>query len=257
MDVRDYLERIEAHEAGPTLENLRHLHRQHLLTTPFENLDVRGRVPIQLDLEAILAKVVNRRRGGFCYELNSAFAWLLRETGYDVTTLSAEVAREDGSWGIPFDHMALRVDVGGEAFLADVGFGESFSDPLPLVPDSPVDEADFTFRLVRDAEHWILERGPEPFARQYRFTLTPRELRDFEPGCNYHQTSPDSHFTQKIVVSRALPEGRITLTSDKVIRRLSGVRTEHDVRDARAWERALEQHFGIQMERRALCQNDS
>lgn len=243
MEVRDYLERIGADfNPAPTLETLNRLHEQHLYSVPFENLDIHRSVAIVLDQESILEKIVRRRRGGFCYELNSSFAWLLRCLGYDVTILSAEVMGADGEFGIAFDHMTLRVDIEGNPWLADVGFGESFLKPLALVPDQRSADG---YHLTRRGETWYLAKEAEP---KYRFTLKPYELQDFEPGCRYHQTSPESPFTRKTVTTRATPSGRVTLTSSRCIVHEDGVRRETPVSDEDEWRRALESQFGIVLE---------
>src|SRR5262249_42653824 len=129
VNVDAYLDRIAYR--GPrdvSLETLRDLHRAHLLSTPFENLDIHASCPIVLDARHLYEKIVRRGRGGFCYELNGLFALLLRELGFRVTLLSAGVARDAGGFGPDFDHLALRVEL-ETAWLADVGFGESF-DPV-------------------------------------------------------------------------------------------------------------------------------
>ncbi len=137
MDVEAYLRRIDYRESPtpdidhPSIDLLRSLHRAHLLTVPFENLDIHLGRKIVCDESRILHKIVNEHRGGFCYELNGAFAALLRELGFRVTLLSAQVAHQDGSFGQEFDHLALRVDL-EEPWLADVGFGDCFLDPLRL-----------------------------------------------------------------------------------------------------------------------------
>lgn len=245
VDVREYLDRIDADVElepmfDPTLETLRMLHERHLCAAPFENLDIRLGVPIVLEPNKILDKIVARRRGGFCYELNGAFAWLLSALGYDVTMLSAEVARSDGGFGIPFDHMTLRVDIGGASWLADVGFGESFSHPIPLVENSPGD-----YRLMKDGDHFVLMHGSKP---KYRFTLAPRRLEDFEHACRYQQTSPDSTFTQRVVTTRLTPDGRVTLSQERLVLHRGGERTETKIDNDVEWRRALETHFDIVLE---------
>jgi N-hydroxyarylamine O-acetyltransferase len=248
LEARDYLARIGAEVESPTLDALRRLHARHLETVPFENLDIHLGIGIVLEENAILDKVVRRRRGGFCYELNFAFHWLLRELGYQVEMLSAEVARPGGGFGIPFDHMTLSVSIGGESWLADVGFGESFVEPLPLARDEIRDEEPFRYRLGRDGAQWILERcglGESRFVRQYRFTTEPRLLSDFRSGCEYHQTSPESHFTRNVVVSRVLPGGRVTLTKDRLVLRRGKTRSETSLESERAWRDALAESFGI------------
>lgn len=242
MNVRAYLDRIHHAdvETEPTLETLRSLHEHHLYTVPFENLDIHFGVPIALVRAEILHKIVDRRRGGFCYELNSAFAWLLTELGYPVTLLSAEVARPDGTFGIPFDHMALRVDVDGSPWLVDVGFGDAFLHPIPLVEGVEGEHS-----LERQGDHWFLRRGPRT---KYRFTLSPRRLEDYEDACRYQQTSAESTFTQRIVTTRLTPESRVTLTPSHLIIHRDGEKTESRIDDASAWRRALTEHFGIVLE---------
>ncbi|MGH9321535.1 MAG: arylamine N-acetyltransferase family protein [Vicinamibacteria bacterium] len=252
MRIEDYLSRIGANAPRRlTAEALRSLHERHLRKVPFENLDIYRGVPIVLDEERILNKIVRDRRGGFCYELNFAFQWLLVQLGYRVTLLSAEVARSDGGFGIPFDHMALLVAIDGDDWLADVGFGDSFLRPLRLTADLPHPESAYVYRLSRAEDIWVLSRAPtdgEEFGSQYRFTLTPRRLSDFRGGCEYHQTSKDSPFTQRVVTSRALAEGRITLTRERLILHSRTGRTETPIPDESAWLDALGRHFEISLE---------
>ncbi len=248
MDVQRYLRRLNLENRREAdLEWLQLLHERHLQTVPFENLDIHQGVEILLDEERILGKLVDRRRGGFCYELNGAFAWLLRQLGFRVSVLSAEVAREEGGFGIPFDHMTLRVDL-DRPYLADVGFGDGFRCPLPLVSAGEVAQAGYVYHLRQDENWWVLERRPanqDSFQPQYRFTLEPRALEDFGPGCRYHQTSPDSTFTQQTVCSLALADGRLTLLPDRLVRTRQYSKTEEPLSDRAAWEEALRTHFGI------------
>ena len=121
-DAAAYLDRIGARAPErPDLPSLRRLMRSHLASVPFENLSIHLGEVIRLSDEALLGKIVDRRRGGFCYELNGAFAWLLRDLGYRVTMLGARVYG-GGQLGPPYDHMTLVVDL-DEPWLVDVGFG--------------------------------------------------------------------------------------------------------------------------------------
>jgi len=132
FDVSAYLARINySGSTVPTCETLRSLHHAHLLTVPFENLDIGLGRPIVLDEDALVRKIVERRRGGFCYELNGAFAALLQAMGFRVSLLSARVSREAGGESPEFDHLTLRVDL-KHPWLADVGFGELFLEPLRI-----------------------------------------------------------------------------------------------------------------------------
>ena len=219
------------------------------MNVPFENLDIHRGVEIVLEEEKILEKIIGDRRGGFCYELNASFARLLRSLDYNVTMLSAEVARKEGGFGIPFDHMTLRVEL-DLPWLADVGFGDSFRFPMPLEAETEVEQLGDRFRLVRDETWWILERlsrGEKDFRPQYRFTLEPRELSDFVTGCHYHQTSPKSTFTRGTICTKALPDGRVTLHPDRLVTTRGGNRTGELIQNQEEWTRALEESFGIVM----------
>jgi N-hydroxyarylamine O-acetyltransferase len=248
MDAQSYFRRLGLADVGrPDLGSLTRLHEQHLLRVPFENLDIGRGVPIVLDEERILRKIVDERRGGFCYELNAAFAWLLRQVGFRVDLLAAEVAREAGGFGIPFDHMTLRVEL-DRPYLADVGFGDSFRHPLRLEAGPELEQMGFLYRLREEDGRWILDRQPSGatvFRPQYRFTLEPRRLQDFSSGCHYHQTSPDSHFTQQSVCSVATVEGRMTLFPDRLLSTRDGEKTEIPITGRQQWEEALREHFWI------------
>jgi N-hydroxyarylamine O-acetyltransferase len=191
-------------------------------------------------------KIVERRRGGFCYELNGAFAVLLRELGFKVTLLSARVARDDGSASPEFDHLALLVDL-DEPWLADVGFGDSFNEPLRMTPGIEQSQDRRKFRIIDDSGDLHMEMAElgEVWKRQYSFTLTPRQLTDFAGMCHYHQTSPESHFTQKRICSRATPEGRITLSDRNLIVTRNGKRKEKLLASEDEWRATLREKFGI------------
>lgn len=248
LDVDAYLTRIGYDGSrAPTLATLRALHLAHLYRVPFENLDIHRGRRIRLDPEAFFAKVVGERRGGFCYELNGLFAALLGALGFDVTLLSARVARKDGSFGAEFDHMTLLVRL-EQRWLADVGFGRCFQEPMLL--DAPVEhESDGTlYRVVADGEGFRLESRapggePEP---EYVFSLVPRRLEDFAGMCAFHQTSPESHFTRRIVCSLPLPSGgRVTVSGQTLIESDGDARRETPLADERAVRAALLERFGI------------
>jgi N-hydroxyarylamine O-acetyltransferase len=247
LDVGAYLSRIGyTGPTEPTTAVLRNLHRCHMLSVPFENLDIgRGR-KIVCDEEFFVRKIVDRRRGGFCYELNGAFAALLRELEFQVTLLSARVPHLDGSDGPEFDHLALRVDL-EEPWLADVGFGDSFAEPLRLQPDIEQVEGRRSYRLVEESGVLDLQvREPDAvWKREYDFTLHPRELAEFAPMCHYHQTSPASPFTQKRICSLARPDGRVTLADWKLIQTFGGKTAESLLNSEDEWRAMLKQHFGV------------
>jgi N-hydroxyarylamine O-acetyltransferase len=254
MDVEAYLKRIRYHPPLtpgadlPNIDLLRALHRAHLFTVPFENLDISLGREIVCDETRILHKIVNEHRGGFCYELNGAFAALLRALGFRVTLLSARVAREDGSYGPEFDHLTLRVDL-DEPWLADVGFGECFLEPLRLESRMAQPQNGRVYRLTCLAsEDGVL--GLEAMVEgkwkgQYAFTQQPRELSEFAEMCRYHQTSPESHFTRQRICSLATPEGRVTLSDKKLIEQRAGSRQERLLAGDEEWQATLRRQFGV------------
>ena len=264
LDPQGYLERIRFpapdHNAlTPSLSLLRALHEAHMLAVPFENLSIHYGQPIVLRDEALYHKIVTRRRGGFCYELNGLFAWLLRRLGYDVALLSAEVAGSDGSFSAPFDHLTLLVHQGdGADWLSDVGFGDSFRHPLRFEPHIEQDGGDGRIYRMYESEmradgdgglpYWLVEQRTDAqptWEPVYRFTLQPHAMDDFAARCRYHQTSPESHFTQKRICSLALPGGRISLSDLRLITTLDGVREKRELASEAEYRGVLAERFGV------------
>jgi N-hydroxyarylamine O-acetyltransferase len=246
MKVATYLERINYRGAtAPTAETLCELHEAHMLAVPFENLDIHRGREIVLDDERLYAKVVERRRGGFCYELNGAFAALLGALGFRVKKRAAGVARADGSFGPLFDHMMLMVEL-EERWLADVGFGDGFRRPLRLDDEGEQAQAFGAYRIGRDGEQRVMEqRKGEAWLPQYRFTLRPYEYGDYAEMCRYHQTSPDSSFTQKRVCTRATADGRVTLSNGRLITTAGDARQERELAGESEIAAALRDQFGV------------
>lgn len=248
MDVSRYLDRLNYRGARDvSADALRELHKAHMLSVPFENLDIHIGRPIVLEEEKLLRKIVEDRRGGFCYELNGAFCALLRAMGFEVSMLSAGVAREDGGFDPPFDHMALLVEL-EDRWLADVGFGDSFREPLLLDERGEQDQNSDVYRLTENGEHLILHRRIDnEWKPQYRFSLQAYRLSDFSEMCHYHQTSPQSPFTQQRTCSRATPGGRITVTGIRLIITDREKREERELAGDEEWLAVLREHFGIEL----------
>lgn len=246
MDVSGYLNRINYRSSpGVSEQTLRELHKAHLLAIPFENLDNHLGRRIVLDQEKVIRKLVEERRGGICYELNGAFCALLRALGFQVSMLSAGVARDEGGFDPPFDHMALLVQL-EQRWLADVGFGDSFREPLLLDERGEQMQGNDSFQLVEADEHLVLQRLESgSWKPQYRFTLQPHQYSDFSEMCLYHQTSPQSIFTQRRTCSRATPSGRITVTEKRLIITEGGNKRERELVTHQEWLAALREHFGI------------
>lgn len=219
LNSRAYLERIHYNGSlAPTAETLRDLQVAHLLAVPFENLSIHAKQPIVLEDDALFTKIVERRRGGFCYEANGLFAALLRALGFEVAMLSAEVANPAGEFGPNFDHMTLMVSL-DQRWLVDVGFGDSFLEPLLLDERDPQVQGNRAYRILPEGTHLVLWQREEndKWQAQYRFTLQPYNYADYAEMCHYHQTSPESHFTKARICSRATADGRLTLSGMRFI----------------------------------------
>jgi N-hydroxyarylamine O-acetyltransferase len=246
MDLQAYLERINY--TGPlavSAEALRLLQVAHLRTVPFENLSIHSGEPILLNDEALFEKIVRRRRGGFCYELNGLFAALLRGLGFEVAMLSAQVANAEGVFGPDFDHMTLVVTL-AERWLVDVGFGDSFPEPLRIDEENDQTQANRSYRIVREGEKLTLAQSDgDEWTPQYRFTLKPYQYPDYSEMCRYHQTSEQSHFTRARICSRATPEGRISLSDLRFIETAGGKKQERLLTNQEEYARILREHFGI------------
>ena len=165
-----------------------------------------------------------RGRGGFCYELNGLLLELLAALGYSVRRISARVYGAEGNLRPPYDHLALVVDCEGQ-WLVDVGFGDAFVAPLSLTTAEPARQRDREYRTTLDHGHLdYASKTPDgAWAPQYRFTLEARRWAEFEPRCAFHQTSPDSHFTQKRVVTRLTEAGRAVIAGEADHVALNGI----------------------------------
>lgn len=251
MDTEAYLKRINYNGSlAPTAQTLRALQLAHLQTVPFENLSIHSGEPIVLEENALFTKIVDNRRGGFCYEANGLFAGLLRALGFEVAMLAAGVATPDVGFGPIFDHMALMVTL-DQRWLVDVGFGESFLEPLLLDSRDEQVQGTRSFRIVEDDAYLIVMRRNEgeEWAPQYRFTLQPHTFSDYQEMCRFHQTSPDSHFTKNIVCSRATEDGRITLSGMRLITTTGPqhLRDERTLTSREEYDNILRDQFGIVM----------
>lgn len=253
FDRNAYLRRINYDgPLDPDERTLRALHRAHLIAVPFENLDIHLSRPILLDERSIYEKIVTGNRGGFCYELNGLFAMLLRSLGYDVTLLSAGVYNGT-TFGPEFDHLTLLVQH-DHRWLADVGFGDAFAEPL-LLDDPGEQEQDTGLYRIETAGgiRLLMQRDKDGnWVPMHRFSLRPRTLPEFAGMCDYHQLSPDSPFPRRWFCSRMTTGGRISITGRRIIRTVRGERIESRFTDPGEALAALREHFRIDLEESAL-----
>lgn len=249
MKTEKYLQRIgiEKSDFVPNLENLKHLQQQHLLNIPFENLDIHWKKPIDLSSDALYQKIVENKRGGFCYELNGLFFELLQKIGYESKRVSARVSDGKGDFGQEFDHLAIITRIKGEDYLVDVGFGDFCAEPIKFVLDEEQTDANGTFLIKQFDENYfeVVKKNGESFISQYIFTLFERHLSEFEDMCLFHQTSPDSHFTQNKVCSLMCAGGRKTLTDKRFMTTKANQKEEVTINSEEEFAEILEREFGI------------
>jgi N-hydroxyarylamine O-acetyltransferase len=219
LDLDAYLTRTGYNgPLEPTADTLRELHRRHVETIPFENLEIMLGRPIVLDLPSLQAKLVARRRGGYCYEHNLLFAALLERIGYTFTALSARVTM--GTTKLrPQTHMCIRAEADGKAWLVDTGFGgDGLLEPIPMLPGQAARQGAWEYALAEAGQRaWALRSlRPEGWLELYTFTLEPRWPVDYTVLNWYTSTHPHSPFTQRPVVQKVTGNIRQSLIAGEL-----------------------------------------
>lgn len=244
MNVEQYLKRIKVERKQPNLKFLQQLQYNHLFHVPFENLDVLRQVPIYLNLQRIYEKIVLHRRGGFCYEVNGLFQWLLEELGFDTYLVGATVMRPTGRFAKEKTHVGIIVTL-DQPYLVDVGFGNSqlqpvtldgktFSDVSGTYRVTQIDQLTYDLQRIHDDEWKIL----------YRFTLEKKSLFDFHEGIVFNQVSKNSSFTHHDLVTKPTETGRITLRDHTLIETIHGEKTKRQL-TTQEKEKVLSEVFGV------------
>ena len=244
--VDAYLERIGIDEPVTLdLDGLERLQRAHLTRVPFENLDVFARRRVRTDIDWSVPKIVERGRGGWCYELNGAFAWLLGELGFEVKQLGATVLLKRPD---PMErgHLALEVRL-GRPYLVDVGFGDSFIRPLPLDDPGPHDGGTGAFHFDFGPETTLLYDGPDDPEPQYRFGPRAYGAQDFVEQSRHKWSDPQQKWRQQPFATRLIDGGpdRVTLLHDRLKLRRKGKWSERPVEPGEEWERLLGEWFDM------------
>lgn len=215
LDLPAYLHRIGyAGAIAPTRQVLEALHLAHATRIPFDNIDILLGRPISLDLARIQAKLVQQRRGGYCFEHNLLFAAALRESGFGLTLLAARVRLGTRAM-LPRTHMLLLVEAEGRRWLADVGFGgEGLLLPVPFGTGEAATQYGWTYRVFEEAKSgtWILQsRRNDVWVDLYAFTLEAQLEVDYDIANHYMSTHPESRFVRTLTVQLPSPERRMIL----------------------------------------------
>ena len=255
MNINPYLNRLGLTESKhPSLRFLTELQNHHLLSIPFEDLDIPDRARIELNLSKIYNKIIPTKRGGFCYELNGLFHWLLTTLGYKVDMLSARVYNQQTKeLGPEFDHMALLVHLKkgliDKDFLVDVGFGDSFRIPIEM-PNGREEDVSGKYRIMDKKNNlYELQRKLEKhWETQYSFTTIPQKLENFKAICAYQQDCPDSHFRKRMICTIATKNGRVTLSNNSLTITEDNSKTKLEFDGDIEFYFLLKKYFGIELQ---------
>ena len=252
IDLQAYFRRIGWEgELVPDMSTLQAIVTAHVAAIPFENLNPLLGLPVNLDPAALERKLVHEGRGGYCFEQNLLLQAVLRQIGFEVSGLIARVL-----WTQPEDaitaqtHMLLRVEMAGESWLVDVGFGgQTLVGALWLQPDIEQATQLEPFRLVQVEGDWRMQamvRGQ--WLSLYRFDPRPVPLIDYVVANYYVSTHPDSKFVNHLNVARTLSDSRLSLRNREFTVRRMGREPERQVlRDGAEIRRVLEQEFLIRL----------
>ncbi|MFB6074248.1 MAG: arylamine N-acetyltransferase [Haloarculaceae archaeon] len=260
MNADRYLGRIGVDPdavGSPDRETLARLQGAHVRSVPFETLAItgdpysdRGGEGVSLALPTLYEKIVANRRGGFCFELNGLFGWLLSELDYDVQRAAAQVLGDDGDPGVPANHLVSLVTI-EDRYVVDVGLGvPKLRRPLALDGTVVEDAAGIAWRAVDsdrpDADYRIEARREDDWSGRYILDTTPRDRSYFEATCEYYATAPESHFTGDPVVTLATSDGHLKLSPGELVRQGPDGRETTPV-DAGTWPDVLAREFGLRL----------
>ena len=236
---------------APTIETLRALHALHPAAIAFENIDVLLDRGVDLDPAAVDAKLIDRRRGGYCYEQNGLFKRVLSAIGFEVTGLAARVL-----WNAPSDapprprtHMALRVMIGDDDWLADVGFGGCVATaPLRLAAKGPQPTGHEQFRIAPLADELLVEARTGDWTSLYSLSLEPMLDVDYQLGNWFVSAHPSSPFRHDLMVSRVDAGARYTLSDNRLTVRMADGAVARRRLDPDQLEQVLAETFGLPVE---------
>lgn len=251
LNIDAYFKRIDySGEKDVSYETLYGLHTAHTLNIPFENLDVYLGKPIPLDPDSLYEKIVENKRGGYCFEMNGLFSLVLKQLGFKVTNLLARRTID----GVVFNaktHQVLMVEIGAEKYLVDVGFGNT-GITAPVLIKENVEQLQFThtYRLVNDLKHgYMLQRKVDgDYLCMYAFTLEECIPIDYEMSNFYCYANPNSYFRSMKFITKPTLEGRLTLTDNHLEILENGHITEKVLSSDEEYNEYLLKHFGIDLE---------
>jgi len=248
LELENYLQRIRY--TGPVRSDLACLmaiHRHHVQSIPYEDLDVQLGRPLDLNLQRIRRKLIVERRGGWCYEMNGLLGWALSEIGFSVTRMTGGVMRSEQGDAAFGNHLVLRVDIDGEGWIADAGLGDALQEPIPL-REGEHQQNGRTYTLTQlDTQTWRFANHPGRLPPTMDFINAPADEALFERTCTELQSNQESMFVQNLICFRCRADGGVDMLLGRVHADLSsGVPQKRLLRDSTEFAQVLEQVFGLQ-----------
>ncbi|MBS4537518.1 arylamine N-acetyltransferase [Clostridium sp. D2Q-11] len=252
MEIQSYLERINIDlniNIDVNFNSLKLIQKQHLLTVPFENLDIHLNNNIKTDVQSLYRKIVIEKRGGICYELNWLLSYLLKSIGFSVKVLGGKVIEPKGSY---FDHMLILVNLNEKKYIVDVGFGDNFLEPLEFELDIVQKDNKGLFKIVSiDKTHFELMKYSQElnnFKREYIFKTKEMQMNNFKDRINYFTHNDESIFKKNIFCSLEKEDGRISLKHDKLISTNMKVKSIEKINSSNEYIIYLNDKFKIQLD---------
>ncbi len=243
INLSRYLQRIGYDgDVGVDFITLRALHRSHMLAIPYENLDVQLQRPVTIDPHAAFEKIVDRGRGGWCYEMNGVFGLALSAVGFEVTRLAADGSSTDS-------HLVLTVQLAGTTYVCDVGFADGPIDPYPLIEGSFSQEG-FQYRIEKEPKgRWRMHNHRFGAAQGF-LAGSPNETA-MASRCEWLQTDADSPFVQHAILCRHVTEqgrGSVVTLIDRVLRTITPDKVASEViANDDEYVATLKTHFNLDL----------
>ena len=259
MNVEAYLQRLSLDiELKNDFLTLQTLHRAQAFNIAFENFNVQLERPIPLDKDSLFQKLIIDKRGGYCYELNILFYFLLKEIGFEVTPLIGRPLYGYHNARRPKTHMVLKVHTQGKDYLCDLGFGgKGLIEPIELLLEQESVQFTDTFKLVSHVEGYELQSKLEDnWISLYSFDLTRQSLIDYELANFFNMHSPDSRFTQEVICAMPTPKGRILLLNKVFKYHQKNETKQITLTTHEEYDACLKEHFKIPQALANLLFND-
>jgi N-hydroxyarylamine O-acetyltransferase len=249
FDKQAYLTRIKVHERPPSISYLKELIRGHVMNIPFENLDIYYKKRIRLNIEDFFKKLINEKRGGYCFELNALFFHLLIMLGFQTELLHGSFyKKETKKFSHDFDHMMIRVTIGEVRYLVDVGMIVPMVTPIKWEMNQANLIGSEYYRLTeKEASIFLLQKSSDAsvFSTFLKIYNQPVTMIEFLSMNDTHQEDPNSFFVQNRVVSIVTKQGRREIKNNEIIIQELGSESRKQILNEDEFFTLLGQHFGL------------